>query len=86
MKSPGAAFRALLAETMWESRFRPTRGNLDIYIWQAIKANGKYYYEMVLTYVNNILCVSHKAKENLMEVIKEQFTIKNDALKSPEMF
>ena len=41
---------------------------------------------MVLTYVDNILCVSHKAKETLTEVIKEQFTIKNDAIESPEMF
>ena len=75
-----------MAETMWESGFRPTRGDPDLYIQPAMKTNGKHYYEMVLTYVDNILCVSHKAKETLIKVIKEQFTIKNDAIESPEMF
>ena len=86
LRSSGAAFRALLAETMWESGFKPTRGDPDVYIQPAMKSNGEQYYEMVLTSVNNILCVSHKAKETLTEVIKERFTIKNDAIESPEMF
>jgi len=86
LKSSGAAFRALLSETMWESGFRPTRGDPDVYIRPAMKENGEKYYEMILTYVDDILCISHKAKETLVEVIKQRFTIKNDAMESPEMF
>ena len=51
-----------------------------------METNSKCYYKMVLTYVDDILCVSHKAKETLIKVIKERFTIKNDAIESPEMF
>ena len=75
-----------MAETMWESGFRPTKGDPDVYIRPAMETNSKCYYKMVLTYVDDILCVSHKAKETLIKVIKERFTIKKDAIESPEMF
>ena len=30
LKSSGAPFQALLAKTLWDSGFRPTKGNLDV--------------------------------------------------------
>ena len=55
LKSSGAAFRALLSETLWDSGFRPTKGDPDVYIRPAAKPNGEKYYEMMLTYVDDIL-------------------------------
>lgn len=59
LKSSGAAWRSLLASTLREMNFKSTTADPDTWIRPAVKANGFEYYEMILVYVDDILCVSH---------------------------
>ena len=40
LKSSGAAFRALLAETLYDLDYLPTKADPDVWIRLAVKANG----------------------------------------------
>jgi hypothetical protein len=59
LKSAGASSRAMLSDTLQgpEFGFRPTQADQDVY-----RPNDTDYYEMVLVYVDDILCVSHSPK------------------------
>ena len=55
LKSAGAAWRSFFAQVLIDLRFRPTRGDPDVYIHEATRPNGQRYYEWMLTYVDDIL-------------------------------
>lgn len=86
LKTSGAAFRSLLANTLYDSGFRPTRGDPDVHIRAAVRPDGKEYYEMMLCYVDDVMCVSHRAQEVLKEVVQTQFKLKNNAIAPPQMY
>ncbi len=41
---------------------------------------------MVLCYVDDLICLSHKAVETLWEVMDGTFTIKQDKIDKPEIY
>ena len=45
LKSSGAAFRALLAETLYDLNYRPTKADPDVWLRSAVKPDGFEYYE-----------------------------------------
>jgi Reverse transcriptase (RNA-dependent DNA polymerase) len=59
LKSSGAAFRAHLAETLHQLSYAPTKADPDVWIRPGIKPDGFEYYEMVLVYVDDVLCIGH---------------------------
>ena len=65
LKSSGAAFRAHLAETLYDLEYKPMRADPDAWIRPATKANGFEYYEMVLVYVDDTLCISEDPKATM---------------------
>jgi hypothetical protein len=48
LKSAGAAFRSLLADTLMDIGYKPTEADPDVWLRPAVKANGFEYYEMAL--------------------------------------
>ena len=50
-----------------------------------MKPDGLKYYERVLVYVDNILCISHDPKAT-MSGIQETFKLKDDKIKKPESY
>ena len=58
LKSSGAAFMALLAETLHDIGYLPTKADPDVWIRPAAKANGFQDYEYVLCYVDDVLCMA----------------------------
>jgi len=69
LKTSGAAWRATFAEKLTEMGYKSTKADPDVWIRQAVKPNGFHYYEILLVYVDDILCVSHQP-EKTMEQIK----------------
>ena len=65
LKSSGAAFRALLAETLYDLNYRPTKADPDVWLRPAVKPDGFEYYELVLCYVDDVLCMSHDAMKTI---------------------
>ena len=85
LKSSGAAFRAHLAETLYDLNYQPTKGDPDVWIRPATKVDGFEYFEMVLVYVDDILCISDDPSAT-MKGIQATFKLKDDRIEKPEMY
>ena len=85
LKSAGAAFRALLAETLYDMGYIPTKADPDVWLRPAVKADGFEYYEIVLCYVDDVLAVSADPRATL-EGLQTTFKLKDDKIAEPEMY
>ena len=85
LKSSGAAFRTHLVETLYDIRFVPTRANPDVWHQAGVKEDGFEYYEYVLCYVDDILAISHKAKDAL-KAVQAILKLKDDKIEPMDMY
>ena len=85
LKSSGAAFRALLAETLYDLHYVPTQADPDMWIRPATKPDGFKYYEYVMVYVDDIAHCSHDTGKT-MRGIQAAYKLKNDSIAPPEMY
>ena len=85
LKLSGAAFRALLSEVIWDLGYRPSRADPDVYMRPAVKPDGTTYWEYILTYVDDVLCISHNPKETMND-IQKKFKLKNDKIEEPSVY
>jgi Reverse transcriptase (RNA-dependent DNA polymerase) len=85
LKTGGAAFRAHLAETLYELNYTPTKADPDVWIRPGIKPDRFEYYEMVLVYVDDDLSISHDP-EATMKGIQGTFKLKDDKIEKPTMY
>ena len=83
LKSSGAAFRAFLAENLYDQGYRASKADPDVWLRPATKPDGFEYYELVLCYVDDVLAISHQPMET-MDGIKKTFKLKNDKVEVPE--
>jgi hypothetical protein len=82
LKSSGAAFCAHLAETLNNLNYKSTKANPDVWIRPGVKPDGFKYYEMLLVYVDDVLCISHDPTAT-MKGIQGTFKLKGDKIKVP---
>ena len=75
LKRSGAAFRAFLAETLDAMGYRPSYADQDLWLNPDVKPDGFEYYEYILCYVDNVLCISHNLRK-LMKSIQKDFKLK----------
>ena len=85
LKSAGAAFRSLLADTLMDTGYKPTKADPDVWLRPAVKANGFEYYEMVLCYVDDILSISHDPHSTLI-ALTTTFKLKDDKIEAPDVY
>jgi hypothetical protein len=85
LRSSGAAFRSLLAETLDKLGYKPSLADPDVWMRPAVKANGFEYYEYILTYVDDILSISADPMKT-MKGIQADFKLKDDKIAEPEMY
>jgi Reverse transcriptase (RNA-dependent DNA polymerase) len=85
LKSAGAAFRALLADTLHDLGYRATKADPDVWLRPAVKANGFEYYEIVLCYVDDILSISVDPEATL-KGLQSTFKLKDDKIEKPDMY
>jgi hypothetical protein len=77
LKSSGAAWHSHLAETMSALGYKSCKADADVWFRPATKDCGHKYYEYVLVFVDDILCVSHRAKK-VMESLAALYRLKED--------
>ena len=82
LKSSGAAFRAHLAETLYNIGFKSSKADPDVWLKPAVKPNGQTYYEYILCYVDDILSVSLNAT-SILKSIQVNFKLKDDKIEPP---
>jgi Reverse transcriptase (RNA-dependent DNA polymerase) len=85
LKSAGAAFRSLLADTLSDLGYKPTKADPDAWLRPAVKADGFMYYEMVLCYVDDILSISDDPERSLL-ALTSTFKLKDDKIEEPEAY
>ena len=85
LKSSGAAFRAHLAETLYDIGFKPSKADPDFWMRPAVKPDGFKYYEYVLCYVDDLLALSHDSKK-VLKGVQAVFKLKDDKIEPPEMY
>jgi hypothetical protein len=85
LKSAGFSWRSELAQALRDLKFESTKADPDVWIRAAAREDGHEYYEMVFVYVDDILVISHKARE-VIESIGQMYTIKPNSDKEPEIY
>ena len=76
LKRSCAEFSAFLAETLYEMCYMPSYTDLDLWLRPEVNPDSFGYYEYILCYVDNMLCISHNPRKS-MKRIWEYFNIKD---------
>ena len=85
LKSSGAAWRQHLSSSIKSLGFKSPRGNPDLYLRAACKPDGTEYYEYLLVYVDDILCISH-ATAPIMKDLVTQYRLKEGSIGPPTRY
>jgi hypothetical protein len=85
-KSSGADFWKHLRSCMTHLQFEPCKGDGDVWMRKALKDDGTPYWEYVLLYVDDALCVSMDAKRVLEDQIGKYFLIKPGSVGPPTLY
>ena len=85
LKSSGAAFRSLLANTIYNLGYRPSKADPDVWLKPAVKPDRFKYYKMVLCYVDDVISMSATPVKTI-EGIKATLKLKNDKAEVLEMY
>ena len=83
LETSSESFRSYLAEKQYELGYTPTKADPDVWLRKAVKAYGFQYYEMVLCYVDDVLCISDDPMKT-MKGIQCTFKLKDDKIDEPE--
>ena len=76
-----------MARQFDELGFRSFQADPDVWMRPAIKENGEEYYEYLIYYVDNILCISKNATRVLEDMRKDGgIKYKNGKIEPPEMY
>jgi hypothetical protein len=85
LKSSGASWRAMLAQSLNDMEYKSTRADPDVWIRPAFKPDGTEYYEMVLVYVDDILHLSHDVKPT-MAALSKLYELKPESCGPPDRY
>ena len=85
LKSSGAAFRAFLADKLYDLGYQPSEADPDVWMRPAIKDKGFKYWEYILVYVDDVLVISHNPATT-MDGIKSKFKLKGDKTEQPDYY
>ena len=71
---------------MQHLRFSSSKADGDIWMREAQKGNVQHYWENVLLYVDNALCVSERGEDVLRNELGKYFYIKQKPIAPPDMY
>jgi hypothetical protein len=86
LKSAGAAFRNHLAEFMKHLGWHPCRADRDLWMKAETRPDdGVLYWDYILIYVDDILCVHHDPG-SLLATLDEYFKMKEGSIQVPTFY
>jgi len=85
-KASGADFWRHLRTCMEHIGFKPSKGDGDIWMRPAVKDSGEEYWEYVLLYVDDALCISDNGRHVLEKEIGKYFYIKDGSVGPPTIY
>jgi hypothetical protein len=78
LKSSGAAWHSVLAKAINSMGFQVSLADPDVWYREVTKADGFYYFEYLIVYIDDILVLSHRAKE-VMKTVESVYRLKESA-------
>ena len=85
MKLYVSAYRYLLDGRLHDLGYRPSISEPDVWIIPALKQGGFMYYEYVIFYVDDVLCISDDPLR-IMKRIQAMFKLKGRNIEEPDMY
>ena len=85
LKSLGAAWKSFLADMLDSIGFKISIDDPDVWIRAATKPTGETYYEYILWYVDDVLCISHDDRQTIGETHKN-VNSKNNNIEDPDFY
>ena len=80
----GASFRSHLARHLRELGYRPSKADPDVHLRPAVKENGDLYYQMMIAYVDDLLCCGVDPRTQ-MQMVADEFTLKDGTVEEPTL-
>ena len=84
-KTAGASFRNHLADCMLYLGYESCKADPDVWLKQFEKPNGTKYYGYMLLYVDDAMCINHKAIEELKK-LDNYFAMKPGSIGDPNIY
>ena len=75
----------MLSKTVKDMGFKSTLVDPDVYIRRNKKENGEPYYELLLVYVDDLMCVSHNPRD-IMIKIGDTYKLKDGQFGPPDRY
>ena len=66
--------------------FSPCKSDADIWMRKAKRANNSDYWEYVLLYVDDCLCISENPKSIVRDEIGKYFLMKEASIREPDVY
>jgi hypothetical protein len=85
-KSAGADFRNHLRSCMRHLDFSSCPADPDVWMRPAMKADGSEYYEYILLYTDDALCISEKPEMVLRRELGKYFELKEESIGPPKIY
>lgn len=86
LKSAGASFRKHLADCMRHLGYKQCKADPDLWMRPEKRPeDGFLYYAYVLLYVDDVLCINHKAETELYK-LNRYFKMKDDSIGEPDIY
>ena len=82
LSASGASWHRTMSKALRQMNFFSSRGDPDVWMRPATKADGSKYYEYILLYVDDVLCQSEYPKK-VMDEIASLYTLKDGTIKEP---
>ena len=84
LKSSGFSWRTTMSQTVEAMGYKNSVADPDVYLRESTKTSGETYYELLLVYVDDILCISEKPQTTL-DAITKVFEVRG-AVKEPDRY
>jgi Reverse transcriptase (RNA-dependent DNA polymerase) len=85
LKSSGARWREKMASTLRDLDYFSCKADPDVWMRENSKPCGERYWEFVLMYVDDIMCISHDPQK-VMDHIGKVYTLKKGSVGEPTTY
>ena len=85
-KSAGRDFRNHLRSCMIHLGFESCPADPDVWMRPAVKADGQEYWEYILLYTDDCLCISEHPERTLRNQVGKYFQLKEESIGPPKIY
>lgn len=85
LKTSAFAWREHLAQTLVELGFKSCIADYDVWMRPCVKSNGDPFYEYLLVYTDDLLCISNNPRE-ILNNLDQHYLLKPDSICIPTQY